>query len=353
MPNPPKLPQGLQLNQLLDFGACLYGGLERQATIQLGQEGTGGLLEDPLELLKAEFARGIQSLVAEVFAIRRRCLPQRDIQCHACQVAQHLGFATKEGRRFIPTLLHVGKHIHVKSRQHLLNTLCTGLQLQEVDGRHLLVLLESLLGQDQLRKDIILLHTLLIGNSRQDDILQILIPHHPQRLKQGEKRNRLVIAGSRNDGHTLATAFRTRRHDHEMRLRSNGTIIRNRANPGLGLLVGLLLGLLNLQRRSMLNQRLGTAFTLAHIGTLACLLEVIAQPFLGQHDLLGSSNDEVASQLVATLTGLKGLFGLQLGQPALTASKHERNPSQQDIVQRLGQDLGAHRVFHQQRHSNL
>ncbi len=138
-----------------------------------------------------------------------------------------------------------------------------------------------------------------------------------------------------------------------MRLRSNGTIIRNGANACLGLLVGLLLGLLDLQRRSMLNQRLGTAFTLAHIRTLACLLEVIAQPFLRQHDLLGSSNDEVAAQLLPTLTGLKGLFGLQLGQPALTASKHKRNPSQQDIVQRLGQDLGAHCVFHQQWHSNL
>lgn len=141
----------------------------------------------------------------------------------------------------------MGKHIHVKSRQDLLNALRTGLQLQEVNGRHLLVLLEPFLGQHQLRKDIVLLHALIVGDPRKNDILQILVPHHTQGLKQGEQWNGFVIPRSRNDGHALLTAFCTRRHDHEMRLRSNRTIIRNGANPCLGLLVGFLLGLLDLQ----------------------------------------------------------------------------------------------------------
>lgn len=98
-------------------------------------------------------------------------------------MTQHLGFATKQGGRFIATLLDVGEDVHVKSSQHLLNTLRASLELQEVNRLHFVILLEPLLGQHQLCKDIVLLHTLLIRNSRQDDILQILVPHDPQRLK--------------------------------------------------------------------------------------------------------------------------------------------------------------------------
>lgn len=103
----------------------------------------------------------------------------------------------------------------------------------------------------------------------------------------------------------------------------------------------------------MFDQRLGTAFALADIRTLACLVQVIAQTFLSQHDLFGSSNNEVASQLLTTLTRFKGLFGFQLGQPALAASKHQWNATQQDIIQGFGQDLRTYCILHQQRHSNL
>lgn len=351
--NPPKLTQRLRLNQFLDFIAGLHGGFERQATIQLGQEGTCGLLEDPLKLLKAELSSGVQPLVAKVFAIRGRCLAQGNIQCHACKMTQNLGFATKERSRLIATLLHMRKHVHVKTSQHLLNTLRASLELQEVDGGHIVVLLESLLRQHQLRKDVVLLHTLLIRNSCQNDVLQVFVPHDSQSLEQCKQRNRLVIPRRRNDCHTLATCFRTRRHNQEVRLRTNRTIIGDGANSSLGLLIGLLLRLANLQGGSVLNQCLDTPGTLAYIRTLPCLLKVISQSLLGEHDLFGAPDDELASQFLTTLTGLEGFFGLQLGQPALTTAKHEWNPTQQNILQSLRQNIRTDGVLHQQLNTNL
>lgn len=103
----------------------------------------------------------------------------------------------------------------------------------------------------------------------------------------------------------------------------------------------------------MLDQGLFATFALAHIGTLSRLLQVVAQALLCEHDLFGTSNDEVAPEFLATLTRLKRLLGLQLGQPALAASKHERDATQQDILQSLGQHLLSDGVLHQQRHANL
>ena len=345
---PPKRTQGLGLNQLLDIASCLDRGLKSQATIHLGQESPRSLLEDSLELLKAQLARGVQPLVAKMLAIRRGCLAHTDIQGHACHMTQDLGLAAKEGGRLVPTLLHVRKDVHVESCQDLLNTLRASLELQEVNGRHLVISLELLVGQHQLCKNVVVFHTLFIGNSRKNHVLQILVPHNSQGLKQCQKRNRLVIPGSRNDGHTLATAFCARRYDQKVRLGTNGTIVGDGANARLGFGLFFLLGRLHLQRRSMLNQCLGTAFPFAYIGTLASLVQVIAQTLLGKHDLLGSSNDEIATQFLVTLTCLKGLFGFQLGQPALAAAKHERNLAHQNIVKGLRQDLSAHGVLHQE-----
>lgn len=103
----------------------------------------------------------------------------------------------------------------------------------------------------------------------------------------------------------------------------------------------------------MLDQRLDTPCPLAHIGTLPRLLKVISQSLLGEHDLFGAPDDEVASQFLTTFTGLEGFFGLQFGQPALAAPQHKRDATQENIIQGLRQNLGADGVLHQQLNTNL
>ncbi len=103
----------------------------------------------------------------------------------------------------------------------------------------------------------------------------------------------------------------------------------------------------------MLNEGLLATLALADVGALACLVQVVAQALLGEHDLLGASDDEVTAEFLAALARLKGLFGFQLGQPALTTAEHERDTAQQNILQSLGQDLLSDGVLHQQRHADL